>query len=902
MRRVAVLIVLLTLGLSMLPGWQASAQCPGEPGCAPEPSAAFVPDQVLVRFRPPISQWRTEQLLAVEGVQHVRRIEGIAADVLQLPEGLSVPEAVERFLQHPEVEYAEPNYILHLAQVDDPGLSNQWAPQKVEAPAAWALTVGDPATIIAVADTGIDYAHSELAPNIWANPGEIPGNGLDDDENGYVDDVYGWDFTNGDAEPQDDHFHGTHVAGIVAAAANDNPEGLVGICPACTLMAVKVLDANGSAPLDVVANGMVYAADNGARVINLSLGGMVPAATLKTAVDYAWERGAVVVAAAGNNGAEILFYPAAFANVVGVASSNAQDYRSCFSNYGEDLVAVTAPGELIYSTVPRDELGRDGYGTYSGTSMAAPHVSGLVGLLFSQDPARTNAEVRALLESTAEDLGPSGTDIFFGAGRINARRALTADNSPTPPPPSLFTTSPIASAYANARKLVRDPSGGLHLAWHRQDGGQYQVVHATSTDDGLTWSSPQVIFASAEETYQPALALDSGYLYVAFASLQGSSLHRVWFSRRPLEGGAWTEAVPLTAGTYNAVRPGLFAEPGNDRLHLVSGSLDDAPYVYYSASGDRGATWDPVKQVYVSTGGAEHSRYAAVHAHGDHVYLTGRTVELLWLGLLPRYRVFAVRSTDGGSTWGDLTVLAEHDGWVSGAYGVSLAGVGNQLYLGYEHAGAVYFRRSQDGVTWTEASNLGGGHWPSVTQAGDGQGWMLWESEGSLLLRHYSDAAWESAEMVLEASGLSKGSYANLKLGTGGGRVEWVFTHCSGSPFRLIVDGRTVAPGPMAPDAPTNVQASDGAYADRVHVTWASSPGATHYEVYRAISLAGAKSLLGSPSDPWYGDTSANPGTIYYYWVKACNQGGCSEYSAYDDGWRGQVFQIYLPVILNNQR
>jgi hypothetical protein len=170
-----------------------------------------------------------------------------------------------------------------------------------------------------------------------------------------------------------------------------------------------------------------------------------------------------------------------------------------------------------------------------------------------------------------------------------------------------------------------------------------------------------------------------------------------------------------------------------------------------------------------------------------------------------------------------------------------------------------------------------------------------------LLLRHYSDAVWEPAETVLEASGLSKGSYANLKLGTSGDRVEWVFTHCSGSPFRLVVDGQTVVPGPTAPAAPSNVQASDGAYSDKVHVTWASSPGTTYYEVYRAPTLAETKSLVGSPSDSWYDDTTALVDTIYYYWVKACNEWGCSEYSAHDDGWRGQIYQVYLPVILNNQ-
>jgi subtilisin family serine protease len=299
MRRIGVLIVVLTLGLSILPpGSPSSAQCPVQPDDAPETPAAFVPGQLLVRFRPAVTQQRAEQLVEIEGVQHLRRIEALDTEVLQLPPGLSVSEAIERFAQYREVEVVEPNDVLQVAPVDDPGLGNQWAPQQIEAPAAWALTPGDPDTIIAIADTGIDTMHSELAPNIWTNPGEIAANGLDDDGNGYVDDLHGWDFANDDPEPLDDHFHGTHVAGIAAAADNDNPEGLVGICPDCTVMAVKVLDANGAAPLDVVANGMIYAVDNGAKVINLSLGSSLPATTLESAVDYAWDHGAVVVAAA----------------------------------------------------------------------------------------------------------------------------------------------------------------------------------------------------------------------------------------------------------------------------------------------------------------------------------------------------------------------------------------------------------------------------------------------------------------------------------------------------------------------------------------------------------------------------------------------------------------------------
>jgi hypothetical protein len=199
-------------------------------------------------------------------------------------------------------------------------------------------------------------------------------------------------------------------------------------------MPVKVLGDDGNGPVDAVANGIVYAVDNGARVINLSLGGNSGSATMEQAVNYAWERGAVLVAAAGNSGTETRLYPAAYPNVIAVASTGGNDQHSTFSNYGSGYINVAAPGEWIYSTIPLRQSGSDAYDTASGTSMATPHVSGLAGLLFSQDVTRDNSVVRALIETTAEDLGAPGMDAYFGTGRINAARALaggtTANRAP----------------------------------------------------------------------------------------------------------------------------------------------------------------------------------------------------------------------------------------------------------------------------------------------------------------------------------------------------------------------------------------------------------------------------------------------------------------------------------------
>ena len=795
-------VVVLVLGTTVLPIFflPADAQDKAPPEQEQTVSAPFVPGQLLVRFRSAVPNQRAAQVLAARDVSPMGKVPALGVHVLRLPPTLSVEHAVEIFNRLPEVEYAEPNYILKAVQVNDPGLDHQWAPQQIDTPLAWSVTTGNSSVTIAVIDSGIDYRHSELAPNMWANPNEIPDNGQDDDSNGYVDDIYGWDFINNDADPLDDLFHGTHVSGIAAAAANGNTDGLVGICPDCKLMAVKVLDASGSGPLDVVANGITYAADQGARVINLSLGGTIGTATLQNAIDYAWNAGAVVVAAAGNNGLEQDFYPAAYANAIAVASTNSDDYRSCYSNYG-DFVDVAAPGETIYSTLPLDANGNDDYGVKSGTSMASPHVAGLAGLLFSQNPGRSNAVVRSLIESTTEDLGPAGRDAFFGTGRINAYRAVQGITDPTEPQSGLFPDSLTASGYGHARKLARDASGTLHLAWHGREGSQYQVRYATSSDDGMTWSVPQVVFASTAETYHPSLAVDDTNVYVVFPSKEGATLFQTFLTNKSLSGETWSPSVPLTDSSYDAVRPHFYVDPSNGSLHLVATSLDNTPYVYYTASGDGGATWGAVQSVDPTTPTtSSNTRYAAVHAYGDNIYIAARTVAG---SLLKTYYLHTVRSTDGGQTWFDQQKISSYQAILSGEYGVSLAGVGDRLYMAYEvgsgFGGGLYFRR-YDGAGWSDYELLeSSGVWPSITQADDGQAWLMWEDSGSLLLRHYTGDTWEPKETVLAGSVFSKGFYPNLKLGTSGGQMEWVATHCNGFPFRLFNDSRVVSDNPPTP-------------------------------------------------------------------------------------------------------
>lgn len=328
----------------------------------------------------------------------------------------------------PAVEAVWPNGpVQALETPNDPLWPQQYGLVNIRLPQAWDALTTCLTVTIAVVDTGIDLPHPDLVDRLWRNAGETGGgresNSLDDDGNGYIDDWQGWDFVNDDNAPQDDHGHGTHVAGIAAASTNNNlgVAGAAGLrCPA-QLMPLKVLSASGYGEDADVASALVYAVDNGARVINLSLGDPRATPAIEIAIDYAVAQGALAVAAAGNSGAAGVYYPALYPNAIAVASTDASNARSFFSSYGLE-VDLAAPGSNIYST----RLGNT-YGPLSGTSMATPHVAGAAALLASQAQFDTPGKIRLALEYTALDLGPMCPDIYYGHGLIQVEAALQFD-------------------------------------------------------------------------------------------------------------------------------------------------------------------------------------------------------------------------------------------------------------------------------------------------------------------------------------------------------------------------------------------------------------------------------------------------------------------------------------------
>jgi subtilisin family serine protease len=356
---------------------------------------------------------------------------------------------LSRVARDPDVEFAEEDKVARISLVpNDPyyASAGSWGQayddlyglKKVGAATAWDASQGQGVTV-AVVDTGVDYAHPDIADNIWTNAGEIPGNAVDDDGNGYVDDVRGWDFVGPaygnplpDADPRDGHGHGSHVAGT-AAAAGENGIGVVGMAFRARVMAVKGLDNTGRGLDSQLAAAVVYAADNGADVINASWGGPGDSQVLREAVDYAADLGVVFVASAGNSAADARnFHPSAFARVITVAASDFADATAYFSNWGPKI-DVTAPGVDILSLRAHGTSGgiplNEGYTRMSGTSMASPHVSGLAALILAHHPTYSTEQVRQALRVSAHDLGPGGFDTTFGYGRIDATQALAVDTA-----------------------------------------------------------------------------------------------------------------------------------------------------------------------------------------------------------------------------------------------------------------------------------------------------------------------------------------------------------------------------------------------------------------------------------------------------------------------------------------
>jgi subtilisin family serine protease len=323
----------------------------------------------------------------------------------------------------------------------DPRLGDLYGLTRMDAENAWNVTTGSPSVMVAVIDTGVEYNHTDLIDNIVVNNGETPGNGIDDDSNGYIDDYFGYDFYSEDGNPVDEHGHGTHCAGIVGARG-DNGRGVVGINWSVGILPVRVLGPGGSGSDADVAAGMYYAIARGASILSLSLGGPSFSAVLDDAVQYARDQGVLVIAAAGNDYGQNLdvepSYPASLSydNMVAVAATDSTDGLAYFSNYGSSSVHVAAPGDAILSTYLEDT-----FAYMSGTSMATPYVAGIAALMKSANPSLGYLDMRSGLISSSDPIEALQGKVVAN-GRVNAHRAVSAALSgEIPPSPTVIPTA-----------------------------------------------------------------------------------------------------------------------------------------------------------------------------------------------------------------------------------------------------------------------------------------------------------------------------------------------------------------------------------------------------------------------------------------------------------------------------
>jgi thermitase len=365
----------------------------------PRDGQDYAADHMLVKFKPDIVDAASIALHQEHGNAIIGEIDKLGIQIVEIPPG-TLEQNLNLYRRNTLVEFAEPDYIARACfEPDDPGFYQQWGMTRIQAQQAWDVTRGSTDITIAILDSGIDQDHEDLAGKIEWN--------INFSTTYTYDDYYG---------------HGTHVAGIAAAVTN-NGLGVAGLGYNCRILNVKVLDDSGLGRYSDIADGIMWAADNGAKVINMSFSGENYSSTLESAVDYAWSEGAVLVAAAGNDDVNRPAYPASLARCIAVAATDQNDDKASFSNYG-NWVDVAAPGVDVYSTMPNhpNDDGTLNYGDKRGTSMASPHVGGLAALIWSTSYGTSNSAVRSRIEATAEPI--QGTGTLWQYGLINASAAM----------------------------------------------------------------------------------------------------------------------------------------------------------------------------------------------------------------------------------------------------------------------------------------------------------------------------------------------------------------------------------------------------------------------------------------------------------------------------------------------
>lgn len=536
-----------------------------------------------------------------------------------------VYELVQELEKHKSVVYAEQVPIMRTTLTpNDLGANTtagQWALYKIKAPAAWDISVGSPAIKVAVVDDAVKSDHPDLSPSLWVNPGEVAGNGIDDDGNGYIDDINGYDVADDDNTvlPNTNSMsHGTHVAGIVGAATNN------GVGVASIGFGIKIVAVKSSNQAQVVTDGysgVIYAADAGADVINMSWGGSGAGQTGQNIMNYAYNAGCVLVAAAGNDNVTTIFYPAGYTNVISVASTNSSDAKSSFSNYGT-WIKVAAPGSQIRSTYISSSGGNT-YANLDGTSMASPMVAGLCGLMLSVNPNMTQPQLANCLYTTADPVTTNSGQM--GAGRIDAQEALSCVSQTVNAPPNpLISAANTTICPGSSVQFNGSSSGGLATSYSWSFPGG---TPATSTQQNPVVTYPNTgtynVSLTTSNSFGQNTATQNNYVSV---SNQGTQVifYESFESNSPTIGN-WTKTNPDNGITWE-----LTTTAGN-----IAGTRSAGINLYnYQTAGQRDSYITPTLNFSQNTG------IEMEFSHAYRRYENTKTDSLI---------IYV--SKNGGSTW-----------------------------------------------------------------------------------------------------------------------------------------------------------------------------------------------------------------------------------------------------------
>lgn len=507
------------------------------------PAEEYVPGEVLVKFSPTIGYAKVSSAISDLGATVIRTNETIGYHRLAIPADKTVDEMVKALSARPDVEWAEPNYIAHAFMTpNDPYYSYQWHFPLIGMPAAWDQSSGS-GVIVAVIDCGVAYE----TYGAFTQAPDLAGTNF----------VAGYDYVNNDTHPNDDCAHGTHVTGTIAQTTN-NSLGVAGIAYNCSIMPIKVLAADGTGSYDDIASGITFAANNGADVINMSLGGTYNSSAVSSAVATAYNAGVTIVCAAGNAGTSTPQYPAAYTQCISVSAVRYNKTYTSYTSYGS-TIDICAPGGdvtvdqngdgyvdgVLQQTHDGSNYGSFGYYFYEGTSMACPHVAGVAALIIAKYGDVGPDSVRAILQNTAEDLGTAGRDNYYGYGLVDAEAALSL-STPTNPPVAAFSGTPT-SGYAPLTVVFTDASTNnpTSWAWTFGDGGTSTAQNPSHT---YTAAGTYTVTLTASNAYGSDSETKTGYITV---TTQPTNPPVAAFSGTPTSGDVPLTVVFTDASTNN---------------------------------------------------------------------------------------------------------------------------------------------------------------------------------------------------------------------------------------------------------------------------------------------------------------------------------------------------------------